>query len=135
MFTTTGIGRWADDISGSGRDDYIKVVLHRGRRALRRAGYEMNSPDAQVLAYLTERAVAQQWHDCGNADEDYLAAGDVLDKYVTDHDAELLSEIGLGLVPEPAVGSMTPEVTAIHTLLLDVANATREKLEQQEESA
>ena len=89
------------------------------------------SDDLAWLAYLCWCGMSELRRE-RNLDQDYLVAGDVLDDYVTDHDAELLVET----VPEVAaemcgeVGGMTAEVSAVHGVLLQVVGAMREAWEE-----
>lgn len=110
-------------------NEILKVMLRKGRYWLRQAGLP---PDSDDLALLTYKCVSGMsvLKRADSLDDDYLVAGDVLDQYVSDHDAELLCEL-VPLSPVEPVGSMTPEVTAVHDALLDVCGAMREAWESE----
>ncbi len=124
---TEGVGQWLDGISGSGKDAVVEAMVNKGRTWLRRAGVQTRNDDLAVLAYECWRGMSDLHHD-GDLDDDYEVAGDVLDLWVTDHDAELLVQV----VPEVRremggeVGGMTAEVTAVHSVLLRVVGEMRE---------
>jgi len=109
---------------------FITTALRRGRSWLRRTGVNTPSDDLALLAYECWRGMSELYHN-GNLDEDFLVAGNVLDSYVTDHDAELLVQA----VPEVAasmegpIGGMTPEVSGVHIVLLRVVGEMRERWE------
>ena len=130
QLVTEGVSAWADGVSGNGRDSYLDWYLRGGKARLKAVGIESKSDDLAILAGLVVRGVAALPNQ--RLDEDYIVAGDVLDQYVTDHDAELLAELepAIGGRVGEVVGGMTPEATAVHDVLLDVAAWVREKLTQ-----
>lgn len=129
QLATDGLGEWVEAIHG--HDKFLRIALRKGRGALRMAGIVTHSLDMQLLGYHVWRGVSELYH-AGRLDDDYLVAGDVLDQYVTDHDAEILVQAVPAVAQEvgESVGGMTPEVTAVHTCLLLVAGALREKWEE-----
>jgi len=133
QFVTEGAAEWLRGVSAT--DDYVKLCVRRGRGWLRRAGYGTDNDDLAVLAYECWWAMSKL-NDDGNLDDDYLVAGDVLDQFVTDHDAELLVQV----VPEVAasmegpIGGMTPEVSGVHVVLLRVVGAMRETWQDRDEA-
>ena len=134
-YTTEGVGSWIDAWSPSIPESIESVALKRGHGWLRRAGVATRSDDLAVLAYLCFEGMSEYYH-AGRLEDDYEVANEVLDEYVTDHDAELLVQA----VPEVAreatgeIGGMTNEVTAVHTVLLRVVGAMRESWQARDES-
>lgn len=126
QLVTEGVSAWAGQVSGGGAYAYLSLHLKRGRQVLRRLDIDAKSDDLALLAALVWRGVASLPDE--RLDEDYLVAGEVLDDHVTDHDAELLVEL-LGISPHDQVGGMSPEATAVHALLLEVAGYVRERRE------
>jgi len=123
---TNGVADWLAEWKPPLKDDspILRNMRLRGRYWLGQAGLPTTSEDLVLLAFLCHQGVSELY-TAGRLDEDWVVAGEVLDNYVGDHDAELLCE----LVPLPAeypVGSMTPEVTAVHTALLLVCGAMRD---------
>jgi len=129
-FTTDGVGQWADGVSGPGRDDYLTIAVSKGKNWLRKAGYTTLNHDLAALAFLCWKGMGEL-HREERLDDDYEVAGDVLD-LLTDHDCELLVEVVPEVEAETPVGGMTPEATAVHTLLLDVVGAMREAWQQED---
>jgi hypothetical protein len=89
QFVTEGCASYAEGVIG-GEEAYFRAAFKKGAILLHRAGVETRSDDLLLLAYLVYKGVSELLHQ-GKLDEDYLVAGDVLDLYVTDHDAELLA--------------------------------------------
>lgn len=131
QFVTSGAAAYLDSSSGTNLPEYFRVVLKKGRTWVRRAGHPTTSDDLAFLAYRCHAACSDLYRR-HRLDDDYLAAGDVLDEFVTDHDAELLCQL-LPLLPVPPVGSMTPHVTAVHDVLLDICATIRERWEAHDE--
>jgi hypothetical protein len=136
QFVTEGAGEWIGGIHTADNDAYIARLLRRGRRWLRLAGYSTRSDDLAFLAYECWWAMSELHHD-GKLDEDYLVAGNVLDQYVTDHDAELLvqAEPEVAASMEGPIGGMTPEVSGVHVVLLRVVGTMRERWSEHEDEA
>jgi hypothetical protein len=127
---TTGASEY---LSGwSGTPETIEAIqgamLKKGRYWLKKSGLPTRSDDLAILAYICRDGMARltpyERQEC-----DFEVAGEVLDGYVTDHDAELLCEL-VPLAPETEVGGMTREVTAVHTALLELVGAIRETWEE-----
>jgi hypothetical protein len=114
-------------------DTFQRMNLRRGRQMLQRIGLDTLSPDLQCLAWMTWRGTSETWHADGGS-TDYLAVGDITDQ-ISDDEAELLVELEPKLrrwwVNE-GVGSMTPEVTAIHDMLLSLAASLVDSWEARE---
>ena len=127
-FVTEGASSYAAQVTGIGADDFIALVLKKGRPWLRRAGLPTTSDDLALFAGLVYRKASELAQADRLDDEDWQAASDVLDELITDRDAELLVELIPLSVGEP-VGSMTPEVTAVYDALLDVVGGMREAWE------
>ena len=134
-FVTEGAASYAADCKGD-VEEHLAFVSKKGHGWLRKAGLRTRSDDMAFLAYQVWTGVSELKH-AGRLDDDYEVANEVLDQYVTDHDAELLVEI----VPEvraqagEQVGGMTHEVTAVHSWLLAVAAVMREAWEEDESDA
>jgi len=131
QFVTEGAGKWDAGITGPGRDNFIDVALTKGRGWLRQVVVSptaVRSDDLAFLVYECWRGMSELKHD-GELDDDFTVAGDVLDEWVTDHDAELLVEAipDVAALMEGPVGGMTPEVSGVHMLLLHACGAMREK--------
>lgn len=126
QFVTEGMSEYVAGIS-SPDDMYPALFVRKGRAWQRKAGIETRSDDLALLTYLLWRGMSELSRE-DRLDDDYEVANDVLDGYVTDHDAELLVQV----VPEIAkevtgeVGGMTNEVTAVHTVLLRIVGTMRE---------
>jgi hypothetical protein len=126
-FVTEGVSAYVDGISSTDKDAYLTLLVRKGRAWQRKAGVETRSDDLALLSHLLWRGMIELFRE-ERLDDDYLVAGDVLDEFVTDHDAELLVEV----VPEIArentgeVGGMTTEATAVHTVLLRIVGEMRE---------
>ncbi len=118
-----GTSAYAKGVSPS---DYVQTILRHGRRVLRNAGISSQSDDAAMLAYLCLRRMSALSQEFGSVEDDWIAAGEVLDLHVSDEDAVLLCEL-LPLTPEAPVGAMTPEVTAVHSFLLTITGSLRER--------
>lgn len=127
QFVTEGASTYVDGVTGTDTEAYKSLIVRKGVAWQRKVGIETRCDDLALLAYLCWRGMSELSRE-ERLDDDYLVAGDVLDTHVTDHDAELLVEV----VPEIAkevngeVGGMTPEVTAVHTVLLRIVGAMRE---------
>jgi hypothetical protein len=130
QFATEGAALWLERYS-SPDNPWIPRSLHRGERWLLRAGVKTRNDDLAFLAYecwvgMSDLSGEDRLDDYGDV------AIEVLDRYVTDHDAELLVQA----VPEVAasiegpVDGMTPEVSRVHTTLLRVLGAMRENWER-----
>lgn len=127
--TTEGASEWVDGWSPALTDEtqLWKNIKKRGRSCLRAVSLPTKSDDLVVLAYLCWEGMGGLFH-AHALDEDWMVAGDVLDNYVRDADAELLCEL-VPLTPEAPVGGMSPAVTAVHTALLCVCGAMRDRWE------
>jgi hypothetical protein len=111
--------------------------IRKGRACLKRVAVYGASTDLALAAYLVWSKLGQFMHDGYDYEaEDFLVVGEVSDM-VTDHDAELLAEIDPAVrnrVGSPA-GGMSPEVTAVHDLLLEVSYALARSWAEQEVGA
>lgn len=135
QFQTEGVGAWRSQVHDTD-DQYVTFAVRKGNNWLRIAQINgSGSDDLAVLAFLLWRGMGELLNDGGDLDDDYLVAGNILDEYVTDHDAELLVQSIPALAAEVGepVGGMTPEVTAVHTLLLDIVGTMRERWQDREE--
>jgi hypothetical protein len=132
---TEGVGAWRSGVHDTD-DQYVKLAVKKGNNWLRIAGINgSGSDDLAILAFLLWRGMSELYREDETMDEDYLVAGNVLDEWVTDHDAELLAESIPAIASEVGepVGGMTPEVTAVHTVLLDIVGTMRERWSEREE--
>jgi hypothetical protein len=127
-FTTNGVGEWADEVSGPGREHYLTFAVRKGQHWLKLTNVKTRNDDLAVLAFMCWRGMGEL-HREQRLDDDYEVAGDVLD-VLTDHDCELLVEAVPELGAEEPVGGMTPEATGVHTLLLDVVGQMRERWQE-----
>lgn len=129
-FVTEGVSSYCKGVQ-PGDTAYYRTAMVRGNLWLRKAGVETVSPDLRFLSYLVFRGMSDLVHNHQSLDDDYIVAGDVLDRWVTDHDAELLYEIipEVRREAEGEIGSMSNEVAAVHAVLLHVAGAIRESWE------
>jgi hypothetical protein len=132
-FTTT-IGTRLDEVR-KGQEHYVVNGVRKGNNWLRIAGIDgSGSNDLAWLAYECWTGMSEYLHRGPEfLDDDYEVAGDVLDE-LSDHDCELLVEVVPAIareVGEP-VGGMTPEATAVHTVLLEVVGAMRERWQDED---
>jgi hypothetical protein len=131
-FTTDGAAEWLSGLHETSEQTYLRFAVRKGNSWLRMAGVDAaGSNDLALLAFLCWHGMSELFRLGGGEyeDRDYEVAGDVLDAWVTDHDAELLCEAIPAVsrnIGEP-VGSMTSEVTAVHTVLLDVVGTMRDR--------
>lgn len=131
-FVTEAVGKYTD--RGYYSAGFMQAALRKGRVWLRLA--KIDAAGCHDLAYL---AYECYWGMSSlhphRLDEDYIVAGEVLDRFVSDHDAELLVEIVPAIAHELGgqIGGMTREVTAVHTVLLQVCGAMRERWEADDE--
>lgn len=127
QFVTNSAADWAAQYTTDSARNVREASLAKGHQWLKRAGVQTTSDDMAFLAYECWRGMSDLERG-GDLNDDYLVAGDVLDENVTDHDAELLCQL-VPLVPQPEVGGMSREVTAVHTALLLVVGEMRERWE------
>lgn len=137
-FTTT-IGDELDKVR-EGQEHYVVNGVKKGNNWLRIAGINgAGSNDLAWLSYECWRGMSHLYQKGGSEyiENDWEVAGDVLDEYVTDHDAELLVELVPAIASEcgEPVGGMTPEATAVHTVLLELVGSIRERWEARDETA
>lgn len=130
-FITEGASTYVAQVTGAGADDYVALLLKKGRPWLRRVGLPTTSDDLALFAALVWRKASELAHEGRLDDEDWQAASDVLDGLISDHDAELLVELIPLSVGEP-IGGMTPEVSAVYDALLEVVGGMREAWEDAE---
>lgn len=115
-FQTEAARSYIESTTGSMDEAYSRMIK-RGANCLRGIGFRTLSPDLNFLAYLVWNGLTEdRW------DEDYLVVGDVSD-LVSDNEAELLVELEpvLKARVSGSAGGMTPEVTALHDLLLEMS--------------
>jgi hypothetical protein len=130
-YVTEGASTWIEGWSNGIPAQFERIALRKGRGWLKRAGHATVNDDLALLAYFCWTEMSKLSHE-GDLEDDYTVANDVLDTRVTDRDAELLCEL-LPLDPEEPIGGMSPHVTAIHTVLLDVVGAMRETWTEDDE--
>jgi hypothetical protein len=117
----------ADYLSGCyPAEPFATNAVRKGRACLKLINVTGSSDDLAFAAYLVHSRLGDLMRQGADyVTWDFEAVGEVSDM-ITDEDAELLAQIDPALrerCSSQGVGSMTPEVTAVHDLLLEMSAA------------